>query len=107
MANVSQGRAHDAAMSDEPWVAAHETEDDFAGIFGRLRLATMGERGTANAAGIAWMRNNLRDLLDAAEERDRLRAKVEALRKAWAEWDRTVDYPPLWAVDALLKDPTP
>jgi len=111
-----QGRAHDAAMTAGPWTGEPESELFFATVEAQNELdpdhvliAPMGvidrgasatarcgwrrrgptENGDANAAGIAWMRNNLRDLLDAAGGRDRLQAEVKRLGGllADARWD--------------------
>jgi hypothetical protein len=64
---LDEGRAHDAAMSKWPWMAeVHGSmrDDDFVLHGPDLDVDTCGRD---DARGIAWMRNNLRALLDAYE----------------------------------------
>lgn len=104
---IRQGRAHDAAMTAGPWTCCHGTnaiderpriflltEEEAAGPLGDCYNAActgLAENTDSlpDAKGIAWMRNNLRDLLDAAAERDRLQADVRRLSGllADARWD--------------------
>lgn len=67
---VAEGRRHDEAMSPGPWIGGA----DSVGItdpHGRYRVIAEiadADRREPNAAGIAWLRTNLPQLLGAIEQ---------------------------------------
>jgi hypothetical protein len=78
---IAEGQGHDAAMTRDEWEARgqevwsldvdHPDYDMRLAVVGRVPTephAPVNQRDApANTAGIAWLRNNLRPLLDALE----------------------------------------
>lgn len=87
---LDEARRHDAAMTEGPWyergrfVSLTPVNTGMGATLHTNHIANLVEQD--DAAGIAWLRTNLRALLDAHEqalgEVDRLRAGLTELRDA-------------------------
>jgi len=75
--DLTEGRAHDTAMTKGPWEVLEPRSRNATLCIGTSEVS--GDLHGKDAAGIAWMRNHLTALLDAAEERDRLRTFVQRM----------------------------
>jgi DNA repair exonuclease SbcCD ATPase subunit len=89
---IAAGLAHDEAMTGGPWVTDDPADPDVV-VDDELRKTVVTLYGrfqkTANGAGIAWMRTNLRTLLtgytSALYEAESHEATCEALRRSLDE----------------------
>jgi hypothetical protein len=64
---IEEGRRHDEAMTDGPWVSERD-DPEYGEVYSADPYKLVAQTGrapvAANATGIAWLRSNLRALLD-------------------------------------------
>lgn len=82
--DLTEARRLEAAATTGPWMFAHLPDKEWPNfewyVWGAPSAVSVGDATSeANAAFIAYMRNNATDYFDAVEQRDQLREALERL----------------------------